>query len=77
MAYTFQDSFTGYDPDNYAFPLVVSYKSIRDLADGMDSYCANCGDFYVYNCPNECGGIFCVCCNDGCDTCGASIDFSR
>lgn len=64
-----------FDPTNY-MPKVIAYKAITQMADGFDSYCAPCGDFYVYDCPNECGGIFCVCCMDGCDECGAVIDFT-
>ena len=55
----------------------IPYTSLTTMAEGMDAYCAPCGDFYIYECPDEeCGGTICVCCMDSCEECGREVVFS-
>lgn len=62
-----------YDPANYEFPLTIAYSAIGyEFGPGYEFCC----DEHKACCPS-CGTSLCLFCQDGCDGCGASIDFSR
>jgi hypothetical protein len=59
----------------YDFPTSIAYSKIGyEFGPGAEFCC----DEVKAVCPTEaCGASLCLFCQDGCESCGATIDFSR
>ena len=53
----------------------IKYSEIQSTTE-TGAVCYPCSEYKgMSDCP-ECGATFCIFCADGCDACGASINFS-